>query len=135
MIIADTNIIVYLLFPTSYTDSADSLYRVDSNWAAPTLWKSEFRNVLALYLRKKIITLEKALLLQEIAESMMAQNEFDVSSSQVLALVNECNCSSYDCEFIALANHLNTQLVTQDKKVLSEFPSTAISLSNYLSRH
>lgn len=135
MIIADTNIITYLLLPTSYTDLADSLYRIDSDWAAPTLWKSEFRNVLTLYLRKKVITLEKALQLQEIAESIMAQHEFDVSSPQVLALVDECNCSSYDCEFIALANHLNTQLVTQDKKVLREFPSTAISLENYLSRH
>ncbi|WP_230990916.1 hypothetical protein [Bathymodiolus platifrons methanotrophic gill symbiont] len=28
------------------------------------MWKSEFRNVLALYLRKKIITFEKALQLQ-----------------------------------------------------------------------
>ncbi len=133
MIVADTNIITYLLLPTSYTNSVDSLYKIDSDWAAPALWKSEFRNVLALYLRKKIITLEKALQLQDIAESIMAQNEFDISSSQVLALVEKSNCSSYDCEFIALANQLNIQLVTQDKKVLKEFPSSAISVSDFLS--
>ena len=97
-------------------------------------WKSEFRNVLAFYLKKKIITLEKALQLQETAESIMAHNEFDVASSQVLALVEEGNCSSYDCEFVALAHHLNTQLVTQDKKVIREFPSTAIPMSEFLSR-
>ena len=61
MIVADTNIISYLLLPTTYSDSADELYRKDSNWVASTLWKSEFRNVLVLYLRKKIITLDKAL--------------------------------------------------------------------------
>jgi len=134
MIVADTNIISYLLLPTRYTESVDALYKIDSGWTAPTLWKSEFRNVLALYLRKNIITLDKALQLQEAAETIMAQNEFDVTSSQVLALVNESNCSSYDCEFVALANHLNTQLVIQDKKVLREFPSTAISIKDFLIR-
>ena len=134
MIVADTNIISYLLLPTTYTESVDALYKIDSGWTAPTLWKSEFRNVLALYLRKNIITLDKALQLQEAAETIMAQNEFDVTSSQVLALVNESNCSSCDCEFVALANHLNTQLVTQDKKVLWEFPSTAISIKDFLVR-
>jgi predicted nucleic acid-binding protein len=134
MIVADTNIITYFLLPTPYTDSVDTLYKTDSAWTAPTLWKSEFRNVLASYLRKKIITLEKAIQLQDAAESIMAHNEFDVPSSQVLTLANASNCSSYDCEFVALANHLNIQLVTQDKKVLSAFPSTAISISGFLSR-
>jgi len=133
MIVADTNVITYLLLPTSYTNSVDALYKTDSDWAAPTLWKSEFRNVLALYLRKNIITLEKALQLQDIAESIMVHNEFDISSSQVLPLVDKSNCSSYDCEFVALANQLNIQLVTQDKKVLNEFPSTAISVTDFLS--
>ena len=135
MIVADTNIISYLLLPTTYSNSADALYKKDSDWAAPTLWKSEFRNVLALYLRKEIITLEKALQLQETAESLMVQNEFDIVSPQVLALVNNSNCSSYDCEFVALANHLNTQLVTQDKKILREFPSVAVSVSSFLKQH
>jgi len=134
MIIADTNIISYLLLPTSFTDSVESLYKTDPDWAAPILWKSEFRNVMALYLRKKIITLEKAMQLQDTAESIIIQNEFDVSSTQVLALIDESNCSSYDCEFVALAHHFDTKLVTQDKKLLKEFPSTAISVADFLSQ-
>ncbi len=132
MIVADTNIISYLLLPTPYSDSVDKLYKLDSEWVAPTLWKSEFRNVLALYLRKKIITFEQALQLQETAESTMANNEFDVSSAQVLSLVAKSNCSSYDCEFVALAQHLNISLVTQDKKVLREFSSISISVSDFI---
>jgi len=134
MIIADTNIISYLLLPTSYTDSVESLYKIDPDWSAPILWKSEFRNVLALYLRKKIITLEKALQLQDTAESMIIQDEYDVSSPQVLALISESNCSSYDCEFVALAHHFDTKLVTQDKKILKAFPATAISVADFLSQ-
>jgi predicted nucleic acid-binding protein len=134
MIVADTNIISYLLLPTSYAESVDALYQFDSDWAAPVLWKSEFRNVLALYLRKKIISLEQALQLQEQAESIMI-HEFDISSPQVIALVNESNCSSYDCEFVALAHHLNSRFITQDKKLLKEFPSTAMSVSGYLAAY
>lgn len=134
MIVADTNIISYLLLPTSYSDTVDELYKLDSEWVAPTLWKSEFRNVLALYLRKEVITFEKALQLQETAESIMARNEFDVSSAQVLALIEKSDCSSYDCEFVALAQHLNIQLVTQDKKVLREFPSIAIPVVDYIAQ-
>jgi len=133
MIVVDTNIITYLLLPTPYSDSVDSLYKLDSHWVAPALWKSEFRNVLALYLRKEIIALEKALQLQEKAESIMIHNEFDISSSQVLTLVDKSSCSSYDCEFIALAHHLNAPLITQDKKLLREFPSTAVSVASFLS--
>ena len=132
MIVADTNIISYLFLPTSYSDSVDKLFTLDPNWIAPTLWKSEFRNVLALYLRKEIITFEKSLQLQEAAESIMVNNEFDVSSSQVLALVNKSNCSAYDCEFIALAKHQNIPLITQDKKILREFPGVALSIVNFI---
>ena len=134
MIIADTNIIAYLLLPASCTDLVENLYKIDPDWSAPILWKSEFRNILALYLKKKIITLEKAMQLQDTAESIIIQNEYDVSSSQVLALIDESNCSSYDCEFVALAHHFDTKLVTQDKKILNEFPSTAISVSDFLSQ-
>lgn len=58
MIVADTNILCYLLLPTSYSESVDKLYKLDSEWLTPTLWESEFRNVLALYIRKEIITFE-----------------------------------------------------------------------------
>ena len=133
MIVADTNIISYLLLPTSYSDSVDALYKLDSHWIAPTLWRSEFRNVLALYLRKNIIAIETALQLQESAELMMAGNEFDISSPQVLALIEKSSCSAYDCEFVALADHFNISLVTQDKKVLKGFPGIAVSVSGFLS--
>ena len=135
MIVSDTNIIAYLLLPTAHTESAEALYKMDQEWVAPTLWRSEFRNVLALYLRKNLMSLEKAFQLQDAAESIMNQNEFDMASPQILTLVNESNCSSYDCEFVALANHLNIPLITQDKKVLETFPSTATTITEFISRY
>ncbi|MGB1090539.1 MAG: type II toxin-antitoxin system VapC family toxin [Oceanobacter sp.] len=132
MIVADTNIISYLLLPTRYTESVETLFHLEPVWAAPVLWRSEFRNVLALYLRKEIISFDQMLKLQEQAEDLMNGNEYELSSAQILRLVNESECSSYDCEFAALAKHLNTRLVTQDKQILREFPSTAMSISDYI---
>ncbi len=134
MIIADTNIISYLLLPTPHSASADKLYQIDSYWVAPILWKSEFRNVLTLYIRKKLITLGKALQLQEAAEALMLHNEFDIASSQVLTLVEKSTCSSYDCEFVALAEYLHCPLITQDKKILASFPSVAVTIEDFLAR-
>ena len=132
MIVADTNIISYLLLPTTFSASVDLLYKTDSHWVAPALWKSEFRNVLALYLRKELISFEKAIQLQDSAELMMKDNEYNLTSSQVLSLVTKSTCSAYDCEFISLAQYLNIKLVTQDKKVLREFPSYALSIDNFI---
>jgi predicted nucleic acid-binding protein len=46
--------------------------------------------------------------------------------------VKNSTCSSYDCEFIALAKNLNTKLITMDKKLLSEFRNFAVSLEEFL---
>lgn len=65
MIVADTNIISHLFLPTDYTEKARQFYRQDPEWIAPELWRSEFRNVIALYLRQQAITLANALLVME----------------------------------------------------------------------
>lgn len=132
MIVADTNIISYLFLPTDYSDKASHLYRIDPDWAAPELWRSEFRNVLALYLRQSILSLTEALALQDEAESLIADREFTLPSVAVMNLVASSSCSAYDCEFVALARQLSVKLVTQDKKLLREFPETAVSLEEFL---
>lgn len=134
MIVADTNIISYLLLPTEYSEQASQLFRQNSFWIAPQLWRSEFRSVLSLYLRQNVITLSQALAIQEEAEALMADREYALPSVSVLQLVANSSCSAYDCEFVALAKQLAIPLLTQDKKLLREFPADAISLDAYLSR-
>ena|SRR5664279_3287760 len=132
MIVADTNIISYLFLPTVYSERASQLYKIEPEWVAPSLWRSEFRNVLALYLRQKIVTLAEALVLQDEAEVLMTDQEFTVTSIQVLTLTDSSTCSAYDCEFVALAKQHSVKLVTQDKKILREFPNVAVSLDDFL---
>lgn len=123
MIVIDTNVLAYLYLPTEHTRRAEALLERDPAWAAPVLWRSEFRNVLAGYLRRGALTLEAALELQSEAEDFMAGNEFDVDSARVLRLVRDSDCTACDCEFVALALQLGTTLVTRDAKLLKAFPA------------
>ena len=134
MIIVDTNVISYLYLPTTYTPDAEKLLLQEPVWGAPYLWRSELRNVLALYLRKKRVSFEQAIQIQAEAELLMAENEFEVKPTDILSLVKDSTCSAYDCEFVALAKSVNSTLVTIDKKILSEFPSTAKSLQQILQK-
>ena len=129
MIVVDSNVLAYLYLPGEYTADAEALLEQDSDWAAPILWRSEFRNILAGYLRRKAITFEQANSLQREAESLLEGAEFELESLAVLELVRDSDCSAYDCEFIALAMKLDTKLITMDKKLLRAFPKRAIALS------
>ena len=129
MIVVDSNVLAYLYLPGDHTAAAEALLEQDPDWAAPILWRSQFRNILAGYMRRKAITFEQASGLQREAESLLQGAEFEVESSTVLELVRDTDCSAYDCEFIALAMRLETQLVTMDKKLLKAFPRRAVALS------
>ena len=129
MIVGDSNVLAYLFLPGDQTADAEALLELDPDWAAPILWRSGFRNILAGYLRRKTITFDQACSLQSEAESLLAGSEFEVESEAVLGLVRDSDCSAYDCEFVALAINLNTRLVTEDKKLLRAFPSRAVALS------
>ena len=128
MIVVDTNILAYLYLPTEHTQKVEALLARDSEWIAPTLWRSEFRNVLALYLRKNLLTFDQALAIQSEAEALLQDNEYFVNSHDVLQLVQNSECSAYDCEFVSLAQSMNVQMITMDKKILKNFPETAIPL-------
>jgi len=129
MIVVDTNVVAYLYLPGEHTVAAESLLEEDPEWAAPILWRSEFRNILAGYLRRKSLTFDQACSLQREAESLLEGSEFEVESLTVLQLVRDSVCSVYDCEFVALAIHLDTRLVTMDGKLLRAFPERARSLA------
>jgi predicted nucleic acid-binding protein len=129
VIVVDTNVLAYLYLPGEHTALAEKLLERDPEWTAPVLWRSEFRNVLTGYLRRKTLTLEQVQALQAEAESLMAGGEHEVNSVSVLKLVSQSNCSAYDCEFVALAIALGTKLVTADSKLLHAFPKHVVSLS------
>lgn len=132
MIVADTNVIAYLLIPSPLTPQAEGLYARDPEWAAPVLWRSEFRNVLSLYMRRSLLTLDQALSLQAEAEDLMLGREYEVTSADVLPLAHGSGCSAYDCEFVTLARFLAVPLVTADRKLARAFPEHVRTLDGMM---
>ena len=128
MIVVDTNILAYLYLPGDFTQRAEALMTQDADWVAPTLWRSEFRNILAGFMRRGTLTFEQAYAIQREAEALLSGREYEMDSYDVLALVRKSDCSAYDCEFVALAVRLGIRLVTMDKKLLRGFPGEAVSL-------
>lgn len=130
--VLDTNVVAYCFFPGQFSDDAIELLANLSHAAVPALWQSEFRNVLALYLRKRLVTFEEAVEIYCLAEERLSIFHLDVGTKPVLELVNQSLCSAYDCEFVALAQQLDIPLVTQDQKILRTFPETAITIAEAL---
>jgi hypothetical protein len=58
--VVDTNVIGYLFLSGEQSLFAEDALKKDNERAAPTLWRSELRNVMILYIRKNLLTLEQA---------------------------------------------------------------------------
>ena len=132
MIVVDTNIISYLYISGGRSQQSEDLLSFDSNWVAPILWRSEFRNVLAQYLRKKLLNIDEVLLIIQQAEKLLTDHDYEISSAHIMQLVKNSQCSAYDCEFVALAQYLDVPLITADKKILHEFPDITNTINIYL---
>jgi predicted nucleic acid-binding protein len=131
MIVVDSNIIIYVHVHSEKTALALRALQKDPYWVAPPLWESEFRTVMAGYIRRHILKLDDAKLVMKSALQTMEGREILPPSDLVLDLVAESDCSAYDCEYVALARHLNVKLVTSDHKILRNFPETATELGAF----
>ncbi len=125
MIVVDTNVLVYLLLPCPKTALAEILLDAQPQWAAPPLWRSEFRNVLTGYLHRGLLERSRAVALMQEAEETISAHQDMIKTEQVLHLVSSSNCSSYDCEFVAAAQQLGVPLVPEDRAILGAFPEVA----------
>ena len=129
MIVADTNLIAYLYLPGRFSSAADAMLLRESDWAVPRLWRSEFRNILATYMRQRLLTADDAVAIYARAAALIGGNEYDVSAPDVLRLAKASQCSAYDCEFVALAQHLDVTLVTADARLRRAFPDCTAALT------
>ena len=131
MIVADTNLLIYLYVQGQRTAESEAVLQQDALWAAPLLWRSEFRNALIGLVRTDALQLEEALAIIDEVERWLTGHEYSVLSRQVLALASRSGCSAYDCEFVALAQDLEVPLVTTDRQILKAFPTIAVSPSPF----
>lgn len=133
MIVADTNLLIYLYVQGQRTEESEAVLRRDPVWAAPLLWRSEFRNVLIGLVRQRALPLEAAAAIVEETERWLTGHEYSVISHHVLNLAAQSGCLAYDCEFVALAKDLRVPLVTTDRQILKAFPTVAVLPSAFVS--
>ena len=133
-VVVDTNVVAYYWLPGVHTENAVALRRRTDDWFVPTLWRSEFRNILARYLRARIIGIDRAKALIRSAEAELVDCEREVDSAAVMDLVAASACSAYDCEFVALARSTGFALVTEDADIVRAFPDIAITMKDLLAR-
>lgn len=124
--VADTNVLAALMLPTFENSVVSALFRQDPDWRVPALWRSEFRHVLLKYVRSELIDSTQALAVWQKAFDRFALQENPVDGQRVLELAIDAGCSSYDAEFVVLAQHLGCRLLTFDRKLLKLFPDIAM---------
>jgi len=132
VIVVDVNILAYRWLPGSRSEVADVVAKKDGMWAAPILWRSEMRNILAGYIRQNRLDEPAALEVLQKASTSVTDREGSVTDAEVIALVRSSGCSAYDCEYAALAIRLGVPLITEDRQLLAAFPHTAISMQAFV---
>lgn len=132
MIVVDTNLVAYLLLPGEHTALAERVLERDSDWAAPFLWRSELRNVLAVQYRRGLLGREAVSPAMTRAETLLRGREFLPSSTLVLQLAMETRRTAYDCEFVAVPEELGVKLITSDRALVAAFPDRAVTPETFL---
>jgi predicted nucleic acid-binding protein len=126
MLVADTNVLIELFLPSPLCQVVLACRDADEDWRLPSLWVHEFRHVLLKFLRAGRLDLSTALNHLDVAEHKFLPRTIAVASAEALQLAHQYGCSSYDAEFVVLAQQLACPLLTFDRKLLQLFPEVAV---------
>lgn len=129
MIVVDSNVIAYCWIRGERTAMAHRLRLLQPEWHAPVLWRSELRSILTGYRRDGSLDATHARRIMAAAEAGLAGREHHLPSERVFQVTEASRLSAYDAEFVALAEILGVDLVTEDRAVLTAYPDRARSLA------
>jgi predicted nucleic acid-binding protein len=132
VIVVDTNVIHYCWVNGQHTALAQAVRRHDPEWHAPLLWRSELRNVLTAYLRRRLLSRAQIAAILDTAGEALTGNEHLIDDQPILDIVSSSTLTAYDAEFVALAAVLDVPLVTADRAVLQAFPQRAQTMRAFL---
>ena len=117
MIVVDATVLAHLYLGGAYTAQARALLLADPDWVAPRVWRTAFRELLALYRRRGELGFTEALQLAEAAERQLRGAEFEVEPAQVLDEAERTGRCAMDSEHVALARELRVRFVTADREL------------------
>jgi predicted nucleic acid-binding protein len=134
VIVVDTNLIVQAVLPGEDHEVAIEVAARDPEWVAPSLWRSELRNVLATAMRVRGLRLADAVAAFEAADQLATDFDLGVSTEACLALAARGRISGYDAEFVFVAERLGKPLVSSDRKLAKAFPGRVLSPEEFVAR-
>jgi predicted nucleic acid-binding protein len=130
MIVADVNVIIYLMTTAPLTAKAQRLAQIDQQWAVPRLWRYEFANSMATLIKAGKFMPEQGEELITQALASFEPNEFEVDQVEALRAAIKYRISPYDANYVVLAEHLDVRCVTADALVLERVRGRTIALSD-----
>jgi predicted nucleic acid-binding protein len=132
MLVVDTNIIAPFYIRGADTERVLELHRSDSLWRTDPLALIEFSNVLATYQRSRYLTTSEARTCLIEAERFLRPHYVHLTQETALTIAIRYGVTTYDARFLAVALHLNTKLVTEDKRLRAAAPALTQSLAEAL---
>jgi predicted nucleic acid-binding protein len=134
LIVVDTNIVAYLLLKGARTAQAEAVRARNAQWRVPALFPHEWINVLTAHVRANLLDRDTAARTYRRGMSMVQIDAQPVDAITILNLHLLTGRSSYDCEFIELAERLGVPLVTVDGEILSSSLDFVFHPDAFLSR-
>ena len=131
MIVADTNLVAYLVIPGINTPAAEKVRSKESQWIAPPLLRYELMNVVTQAFRQGQVDRDAAAKAFRRGLSLVTLEDIPTDPITTLNLVASSGCSPYDLEFVRLAMEHDAKLVTQDGKLAAAFPDNAILITAF----
>lgn len=132
MIVVDVNVVAYFFIDGEKTGLARELRRSDPDWVLAPLWRHEFLNVLATFVRAGGASIDDAQTLYRESVALLHDSERDVDMLAALRLAASLRISAYGAQHIALALALDTICVTEDRRLQRTFTNTALGMQTFL---
>ena len=127
MIVADTNLIVYLLIESEQTMFAELCGKRDPFWCAPAVWRHEFIKALSQHIRLRGLVMDDALKALKTTDDLIETVSLRGMDEQIMQWSADHGLAGYDAEFAIAAEKLDVRLVTADKALIRECNGRAIS--------
>jgi predicted nucleic acid-binding protein len=128
VIVADANLVTYLLIDGPFTPAARAVLSKDPDWRLPRLWRYEFAQALVMLVRKGAIAEADAAERWQRAVDAFAEGEEDPPIERVFALSLRRRLSGYDAHYVALAEGLGIRCVTADQQLRERAPGLTADL-------
>ena len=137
MIVTDVNVIVYFMLSAGdppLSGLAKKVFAANPAVIVPSLWRHEYLNVLAKYVRGRRLDLSAAESLWRAALINFEPCERPLRQERVLEIVLEKDVAGFDAQYLALAEDFKAKVITEDKKLLKAAPEICLSMAEWLSK-